>query len=118
MPPESGLGQHYAGGRLGNVGCSRYRYSHLGLAQGRRVVGAVAAHRDIVAPFWNAFTSLYLSSGSTPAKTANCSGVTASGIGPGGQTAPSRPTARATIAAVAGASPVTITVRTPKCASP
>src|SRR5208337_4575742 len=53
-------------------------------------------------------------SGSTPAKTANCWGVTASPIGPGGQTAPSSPTARATIAAVAGASPVTITVRTPK----
>ena len=64
-------------------------------------------------PFWNALTSLYLSSGRTPAKTANCSGVTASPIGPGGQTAPSSPTARATIAAVAGASPVTITVRTP-----
>src|ERR1700733_4337787 len=37
----------------------------------------------------------------------------ASGIGPGGQTAPSSPTALATMAAVAGASPVTITVRTP-----
>ena len=41
-------------------------------------------------------------------------GVDASGIGPGGQTAPSSPTACATMAAVAGASPVTITVRTPK----
>ena len=65
-------------------------------------------------PFWNALTSLYLSSGRTPAKTANCSGWTLSGIGPGGQTAPSSPTACATMAAVAGASPVTITVRTPK----
>ena len=64
-------------------------------------------------PFWNALTSLYLSSGRTPAKTANCSGWTPSGIGPGGQTAPSSPTACATMAAVAGASPVTITVRTP-----
>jgi hypothetical protein len=54
-----------------------------------------------------------LSSGRTPAKTANCSGWTASGIGPGGQIAPSSPTAFATMAAVAGASPVTITVRTP-----
>src|ERR1700677_765280 len=65
-------------------------------------------------PFWNDLTSLYLSSGRTPAKTANCSGWTASGIGPGGQMAPSSPTAFATMAAVAGASPVTITARTPK----
>ena len=36
-------------------------------------------------PFWNALTSLYLSSGKTPAKTANSSGRTPSGIGPGGQ---------------------------------
>src|ERR1700733_1609312 len=35
------------------------------------------------------------------------------GMGPGGQTAPPSPTACATLAAVAGASPVTITVRTP-----
>jgi hypothetical protein len=35
-------------------------------------------------PFWNALTSLYLSSGRTPAKTANCSGRTLSGIGPAG----------------------------------
>jgi hypothetical protein len=41
-------------------------------------------------------------------------GMDASGIGPGGQMAPSSPTAWATMAAVAGASPVTITVRTPK----
>src|SRR5580658_659083 len=34
-------------------------------------------------------------------------------MGPGGHNAPSRPTAWATIAAVSGASPVTITVRTP-----
>src|SRR6202453_4589287 len=65
-------------------------------------------------PFWNALTSLYLSSGRTPAKTANCSGWTASGIGPGGQRAPSSPTAFATMAAVSGASPVTMTVRTPR----
>ena len=55
-----------------------------------------------------------MSSGRTPAKTANCSGWTASGIGPGGQMAPSSPTAFATMAAVAGASPVTITVPTPR----
>ena len=69
-------------------------------------------------PCWNALTSLYLSSGRTPANTANVSGCTASGIGPGGQAAPYRPTACATMAAVAGASPVTITVRTPNpCSS-
>ena len=44
-------------------------------------------------PFWNALTRLYLSSGRTPAKTANCSGWTLSGIAPGGQMAPSSPTA-------------------------
>ena len=54
-----------------------------------------------------------MSSGSTPAKTAKSSGRTLAGIGPGGQMAPSSPTSRAMIAAVAGASPVTITVRTP-----
>jgi hypothetical protein len=47
------------------------------------------------------------------AKTAKFSRLTASGIGPAGHTAPSSPTARATMAAVAGASPVTMTVRTP-----
>ena len=40
-------------------------------------------------------------------------GAYAVGDGSGWETAPSRPTARATIAAVAGASPVTMTVRTP-----
>ena len=40
--------------------------------------------------------------------------LTASGMGPGGQTSPLSPRARATIAAVAAASPVTITARTPK----
>jgi hypothetical protein len=38
-------------------------------------------------------------------------------MGPGGQTAPSSPTAWATMAAVAGASPVTMTVRTPRVRS-
>ena len=56
-------------------------------------------------------------SGRTPAKTAKSCGRTLPGIGPGGQTVPSSPTARATIAAVAGASPVTITVRTPNVRS-
>jgi hypothetical protein len=37
-----------------------------------------------------------------------------SGIFPGGQIGPSSPIARATVAAVAGASPVIMTVRTPK----
>ena len=41
----------------------------------------------------------------------------ASGIGPGGQTAPFNPTASATIAAVVGALPVTMTVRTPRARS-
>ena len=51
------------------------------------------------------------------ANTAKSCGLTSWGIGPGGQTAPSSPTAWATIAAVAGASPVTITVRTPRVLS-
>ena len=43
--------------------------------------------------FWNALTRSYFPSGRTPAKTAKSSECTASGMGPGGQTAPSRPTA-------------------------
>ena len=46
---EPGFGQHDAGGGLGNVGRGRNRDAHLGLAQRRRVVGAVAAHADGVA---------------------------------------------------------------------
>src|SRR5487761_2699674 len=68
-------------------------------------------------PLWKPFTSWYFASGSTPAKTAYCSGRTPLGMGPGGHTAPSSPTACATIAAVAGASPVTITVCTPSARS-
>src|SRR5580658_7472653 len=61
--------------------------------------------------FWNAFTSVYLSSGSTPAKTANPAGRTPSGIGPGGQVGPSRPTSCATIPAVAtGDAPATAAI--------
>ena len=67
----------------------------------------------VTPPAWNALTRLYLSSGSTPANTAKEAGRTSFGIGPAGHTAPIRPTACATIPAVRGASPVTITVRTP-----
>ena len=52
-----------------------------------------------------------------PAKTAKSSGRTLSSFDPGGQTGPSSPTARATIAAVTAASPVAITVRTPNVRS-
>ncbi len=62
-------------------------------------------------------TRLNFPSGRIPAKTAKSVGFTPSGIAPGGQTAPSNPTMLATIAAVAGASPVTMTVRTPNVLS-
>src|SRR6202167_1830023 len=75
---------------------------------------APSPHMPTVWPsFWKAFTKSYFPSGKMPAKTANVSGRKSGGRGPGGQTGPGRPTARATVAAVAGASPVTITVRTP-----
>ena len=71
-----------------------------------RSAGASLAPSPHMPTIWppssKALTSLYLSSGKTPAKTANCSGCDPAGIAPGGQVSPSRPTARATIAAVAG----------------
>ena len=45
-PFEPGTGQHDAGRRLGDIGRGRDRDAHLRLAQGRRVVGPVAAHPD------------------------------------------------------------------------
>ena len=79
---------------------------------------APSPHIPTVCPFfWKALTRLNLPSGRILANTAKSSGFTPSGIAPGGQTAPSNPTAWATIAAVAGASPVTMTVRTPNVLS-
>jgi hypothetical protein len=52
-----------------------------------------------------------------PANTAKSSGLIGLGSDPAGHTAPSNPTSCATIFAVAGASPVTMTVRTPSALS-
>ena len=91
---ESGLGQHDAGCRLGDVGRGRYRDAHLRLTQRRRVVGAVAAHADGVAVLLKRLDEVDTC---PPAgrrqKPRNPLGVRSSGIGPGGQTAPSSPTA-------------------------
>ena len=57
---ESGLGQHHAGGRFGDVGRGRDRDADLRLAQRRRVVGAVAAHADGVAALLERLDELVL----------------------------------------------------------
>ena len=46
---EPGLGQHHAGGGLGDIRRGRDGDPDLGLAQGRRIVGAIAAHADDMA---------------------------------------------------------------------
>ena len=79
---------------------------------------APSPHIPTVCPFfWKAFTRSYFPSGRMLAKTAKSFGLIAAGIGPGGHTAPSNPTSWATIAAVAGASPVTMTIRAPSVLS-
>ena len=57
---EPGLGQHHAGRRFGDVGRGRDRDSHLGLAQCRRIIGAVAAHADGVTALLECFDELVL----------------------------------------------------------
>ena len=114
MPPNPGSGQHDASGRLGNVGCGGDGDSHLSLAKRRRVVGPVAAHPDRVAALLERFDQVVLSLRKDASVDGEIFRANTAGMVPGGdRRLHPRPTARATIAAVAGASPVTITVRTP-----
>ena len=79
---------------------------------------APSPHMPTICPlFCSALTRRYLSSGSTLAKIANLSAPISSGRGVVAQTDPEIPIARATTSAVVRASPVTMTVRTPKPAN-
>ena len=57
---EPGLGQHHAGRRFGDVSRGRDGDPHLGLAQCRRIIGAVAAHADRVAALLECFDEFVL----------------------------------------------------------
>ena len=114
ISPSPGLGQHDAGGRFRDVGRGRHRDAHLRLAQGRRVVGAVAAHADGVAVPLERLDEPELVFGKDAGIDGEIVGARrCRGSVPAGRPPPPARSQRATVAAVAAASPVIITVRTP-----
>ena len=110
---KPGLGQHDAGGRFGDVGGGGNGDADLRLAQRRRIIGAVAAHADGMAGTLKRLDQAEFVFGQDAGENGKIVGPDPIGNRPGGQTAPARPTASATKAAVVAASPVTMTVWTP-----
>ena len=102
IPPRPGSVRTRRGG-FGDVRRGRDGDVHLRLAQGRRVIGAVAAHADRVALALERFDEPKLLLGKDPGVDGEVVRPGAFGNVVGGQTGPGSPISRAIVAAVATA---------------